>query len=635
MSHFKRVLFIAVDDLRPEINCFGKKKLHTPNIDKLANHGTQFNRAYCQIPLCMPSRASLMSGIRPDRQQLSHIPQICVNGEPSLPGHLKAHGYDTVSIGKVYHFNNDDSESWTKRYTDTFYEQDLVCDGYCSGYQLEENKKGLIYSKTGRNTSALTECVDAPDNAYPDGIIAEKAIMELRESQKQDKPLFLAVGFYRPHLPWAVPKKYWDLYSRDEVDLADNPFFPKDGIGKSTLGDLMHYGDNEINETYSDFGKYRDDNFPVMSEDKQRECVHGYWASVSFTDAQIGKVIDELEQLGLMDETVIVLWGDNGWHLGEHKLWSKVTSFEESTRIPLVVSVPGVTSGEQCDALVELIDLYPTLCELTELERPAHLEGSSALQVLNDPLIPWKEGVFSRIGDAETIITKRYRFTRYSDATLEGDVSHLPNSGECELFDLELDPRENVNVAKRAEYSEVVRKLDAQLSAGWQAEKSMKVSFVCHGNIARSQVLHQYMAKYASVIPLNIDLFSCGTAARDTYPNADILLNEVRMELRKRGLHGPVERNVLDDEAVRHLIDSDLILVADMARKKEVLSRLGDLAAAENVALFYEYIGEGRSDFVDTYNRTKAAQDPARFAQCFDELERIAQVALKKIQETI
>lgn len=468
MTYFKRVLFIAVDDLRPEINCFGRKKLHTPNIDRLASRGTQFNRAHCQVPVCMPSRASLLSGIRPDRRQLSHIAQICVNGEPTLPGYLKSKGYDTISIGKVYHWNDDDPESWTKRYTDTFYERDLVCDGYCSGYQLEENLNGRTYGKKRRNESALTECVDAPDNAYPDGVIAERAIEVLRGSKEHDEPLFLAVGFYRPHLPWAVPKRYWDLYRRDEVDLADNPFFPKDGIGKSMLCDLMHYGDDEVNATYSDFGAYRDDDFPTLSEGKQRECIHGYWASVSFTDAQIGKVLDELERLDMKEDTVIVLWGDNGWHLGEHKLWSKATSFEESTRIPLVVAVPGITSGERSAALVELVDLYPTLCDLTGLECPVHLEGYSVVPVLDDPERPWKTGVFSRIQDAQTIITNRYRFTLYSDATPEGDVTHRPNAGTCELFDLEKDPKENVNVAKHPQYLNVVREMAALLKAGWQ-----------------------------------------------------------------------------------------------------------------------------------------------------------------------
>lgn len=469
MRPFKTILMIAIDDLRPEINCFGKTKLHTPNVDALSSCGLQFDRAYCQVPLCMPSRASLMSGVRPDRRQLSHIPRICIHGEPSLPGYFKANGFATVCAGKVYHYNDDDSASWTRRYTDTFYESDQVCDGYCSGYQLAQNRAGLTYSRTGRNRAPLTECVDAPDEAYPDGIVAARAIEVLREFQERDEPLFLAAGFYRPHLPWAVPRKYWDLYQRDDIDLADNPFFPKDGIGKSELGDLLHYGDDEINDTYSDLGSYRDADFPVMSEAKQRECIHGYWASVSFVDAQIGKLLEELRRRERLDETVIVLWGDNGWHLGEHKLWSKVTSFEESTRVPLIMSVPGMTRGERTDALVELVDVYPSLCDLAGLVCPDHVQGLSVAPLLQTPGIPWKKGILSRIGDAETIRTAAYRFTRYADAAPDGDTTHLPNSGTCELFDLKQDPRENVNVAKRPEYAAAVQAMDRLLTEGWQA----------------------------------------------------------------------------------------------------------------------------------------------------------------------
>ncbi|MDP6042227.1 MAG: sulfatase-like hydrolase/transferase, partial [Candidatus Latescibacteria bacterium] len=320
-----------------------------------------------------------------------------------------------------------------------------------------------------RNLPAICECADASDSDYPDGMIANRAIEILEDLSSAPEPFFLATGFYRPHLPWAVPQKYWDLYSRNDVDLADNPFLPEDGIQNSNLSDFLHYGDAEINSTYSDIGHYEGDGFPVLSEQKQRECVHAYWASVSFVDAQIGKVLDELERLNLLDDTVIVLWGDNGWHLGEHGLWSKVTSFEEATRVPLIVSAPGFTSDVQSDAMVELVDIYPTLCSLLGLQCPDHLEGLSFEPILEEPAKPWKKAVFSRIFDAETLRTGRYRFTRYAEATPEGDQRHRPNAGVCELFDHLTDPRENVNVARRPERRELVKKLDDQLSAGWRA----------------------------------------------------------------------------------------------------------------------------------------------------------------------
>ncbi len=477
MKKLKNILFIAVDDLRPEINCFGKTKLHTPNLDKLASRGLQCNRAYCQVPVCGPSRLSLLTGKRPNddtynRWALGSPPP----EEPSLPGYFKAHGFETISIGKIYHANDDDEAGWSRRYTDTFKEQAYTVHGYCAGYQLEENRQKLknfgrqfSQGKADLELPAICEAAKAPDDAYPDGIIANRAIEVLREFHAQDVPLFLALGFYRPHLPWAVPQKYWDLYRRDDVDLADNPFFPKDAIGISHLSDFLHYGDEEINRAYSDLGHYKDDDFPVLSEAKQRECIHGYWASVSFIDAQIGKVLAELERLGQLDESVIVLWGDNGWHLGEHKLWSKTTNFEESTRVPLLISAPLITQGATSDALVELVDLYPTLCDLAEFSQPSHLEGLSLLPLLHAPQRAWKTGVFSRAssGHAQTLRTDRYRFTRYTNVPAHGDLWHLPNTGNYELFDHLEDPKENVNIAKRPQNISLIQTLDQALTAGW------------------------------------------------------------------------------------------------------------------------------------------------------------------------
>jgi len=237
----KNVLLIYVDDLRPELKCYGRTKIVSPNIDNLAARSLVLNRGYCQIPVCMPSRVSTLSGMYPRTRGQGKLRHLLPKGKPSLPGHFKAHGYDTISLGKVYHFNHDDPESWTKRYTHTFHEKKYVCDGWCSGYQLEENLRGRTYAETGRNQSALTECVDAPDSAYPDGQTADKAIAELKKHAASKKPLFLAAGFYRPHLPWVAPKKYWDLYRREDIDLAANPYFPAGAITRNTWGDLRHY----------------------------------------------------------------------------------------------------------------------------------------------------------------------------------------------------------------------------------------------------------------------------------------------------------------------------------------------------------------------------------------------------------
>ncbi|MFW6133264.1 MAG: sulfatase [Planctomycetota bacterium] len=472
----RNVLFLAVDDLRPEINCFGKRKLVTPHLDGLAAGGVRFDRAYCQYPQCMPSRASVLSGKRPGPQWCGRADEILGPGQRSLPGHLRDSGVTTVSVGKVTHFNDDDDGAWTARWTDTFYEAPYACDGYCSGYQLIENQRlvrnfrRLLGGGAGtlQDRPPICERAEAPDDAYPDGMIAAHTTELLRQFAERGDRFLLAAGFYRPHLPWAVPGRYWDLYDRQDVDLADNPFFPADAVGYSNLVDFLHYGDETIAATYSDLGSYRDDDFPILDEAKQRECVHGYWASVSFVDAQIGRILAALDALELTDSTMVVLWGDNGWHLGEHKLWSKVTSFEESTRVPLLVRVPGAASGRECSCLVELLDLYPTLCDLLEVDAPDHVEGRSLRPVLEDPARPFKDAVFSRCGAARTIRTPGWRLTHYGPPGR--GVLLWQGRGDTELFDLDADPRENVNLARRREYAETVRqlrrRLDAEVPAG-------------------------------------------------------------------------------------------------------------------------------------------------------------------------
>lgn len=470
----KHIIFIPVDDLRPEIGCFGKKKLHTPNLDRLAERGLIFDRAYCQFPQCMPSRASVMTGIRPDRF-CDRAEQLAVHGEPTLPGHFRANGYDTVSIGKVYHKNFDDRESWTRLHDFTFEEFEVSgINGYCSGYQLPENRRKLANYRDGihgkvpyHEVPRMCETADAPDEAYPDARIADTAADVIREYAVNGRPLFLAAGFYRPHLPWAVPKPYWDLYDRNEVDLADNPFLPEAAVGLTDLCDFMHYGEKAIHETYSDLGRYSESDFPVLPEETQRECIHGYWASVSFMDAQIGKILDALNETGIAESCTVLLWGDNGWHLGEHALWSKTTHFEESTRVPVMISAPGVTArdaeGKTISALTELLDIYPTLCDLADIEKPPHLNGVSLLPLLEDPTGPGKDSIQSINHNGRTLRTDRFRITWYPDAGDLTDKWHLSGHGQFELFDLEKDPGENQNVASDPAYTPLLEDLKQRL----------------------------------------------------------------------------------------------------------------------------------------------------------------------------
>lgn len=266
----------------------------------------------------------------------------------------------------------------------------------------------------------------------------------------------MTVGLYRPHLPWAVPKKYWDLYNREEIELAANDFFPKNGIGKTNLTDFKHYGDAVINNTYDDLQGFDDENFPILDKDKQRECIHGYWASVSFMDHQVGRLINALKSMNMDKDTIVVFAADNGWHLGEHKLWSKVSMFEESTKVPLMIKVDGITKGGSTSQLSQLLDIYPTLCDLCELKPPAHLDGKSLVPIITQDE-PVHQAVFSRIEDAYTVRYENYRFTYFSKATPQGDTWHIASEHNCELFDFSNDGAENTSIYPENIDSDVVQ----------------------------------------------------------------------------------------------------------------------------------------------------------------------------------
>jgi len=501
------VLFIAVDDLRPELGCYGQKLVHSPKIDRLAREGMRFNRAYCQVAICGPSRTSLMTGLRPDSVRVVDNITYFRNTVPdviTLPQHFRNHGYETIYIGKIYHGGmRDEKKSWSRKavYPKSDYPRDI------GGYQLPENqalvkrRREEVAKKYGQvklgglACGPATECADVPDYAYQDGRTTDAAIATLRQL-KSGKPFFLGVGFYKPHLPFIAPKKYWDIYKPEEIDLADNPFAPKDApsVGMHCSFELrVRHG---IPKT------------GPIPDDMARNLIHAYLACASYVDAQIGRIIDEMEQLGLRENTIIMLWGDHGWHLGEHALWGKATNFEVATRSPLLVSYPGMkTAGQSSNALVELIDMYPTLCELGGLAVPKHVEGTSFVPLLRNPNRPWKSAAFSQfpcpalrewaalplsdamrdtffgplIRQAEqklkteapegysqelynnhlmgySMRTDRYRLTIWVD-TQHPDCEPVA----VELYDHHKDPDENINIAVNSENAKLIRKLITQI----------------------------------------------------------------------------------------------------------------------------------------------------------------------------
>lgn len=453
------VLFIAIDDLRPALGCYGDSVAVTPNIDRLANRGTVFSRAYCQLAVCCPSRLSLITGRRPDTIRVWDLKTHFREAIPdvvTLPQHFKNHGYHTQSLGKIYHGSGEPSKDPPSWSVDPQY--DFVRDPKLR-YALPQNLQGK-----GLKRSAA-EAADVPDNTYTDGVVCDAAIRTLGDLQQTGPPFFLAVGFRKPHLPFCAPQKYWDLYDRAEIPLPVSGEHPQDAP------ELATRSWREL-EGYTDIPKDGQ-----ISTDKIRELRHGYYACVSYVDALVGRLLDELTKLKLAENTVVVLWGDHGFHLGEQGLWTKANNYELSTRVPLIVSVPGQTHAAlKSNALVEFVDVYPTLADLCELDAPRGIEGISFKPLLTKPGQPWKRAVFSQYPRARsgnrhrghgeimgyTVRTHRYRYVQWQDWESKKIVAR-------ELYDHDSDPHEARNVAAQAKHSDAIPELAGMLERGWKS----------------------------------------------------------------------------------------------------------------------------------------------------------------------
>ena len=447
------VLFIAVDDLRPELNCFGNQEIHSPNIDALAARGTLFERAYCQVAVCGASRASIMTGLRPETTRCWDYLTPMREKNPgvlSMPQYFKEQGYKTLSIGKIYHAPNDDfPQGWS--------EKPLRNLGplYASPAGIAAYEKATrIQKETGIRTGgpASENGGDVGDDAYDDGMVAKAAIERLKTLATDKTPFFLAVGFAKPHLPFNAPGKYWDLYDRSKIEVPS-----RDKVISGLSYDGSSWGELK---NYSDIPR----KTKVLDDAKTRELIHGYRASVSYMDAQVGRLMAALDETGLAKNTVVVLWGDHGYYLGDFGEWCKHTTYEIAARVPLVISAPSMKGGQRTNALAELVDVFPTLCELSELPLPEGLHGSSLQPVLLDPAIPWKEGVFSqyfknkpKVGKVlgTSLRTDRYRYTEWRKENQDGRLEDVT------LIDLQNDPGARRNVARNPENKQVIEKLKA------------------------------------------------------------------------------------------------------------------------------------------------------------------------------
>lgn len=510
------ILFIAVDDLRPELGAYGSQIAITPNMDALAGDGLLFENAYCQQAICSPSRASLMTGARPETIGVFENYTYFRDENPdiiTLPQHFKNNGYETVYAGKIYHGRFTDSLlSWSRQ--PAIDKVKYKKPNYPGAYALKENQE--IYKKNQADIRAKYNSVshyalgrgpayenaDVEDHEYIDGYHTELAIATMKDMvEKNDKPFFLGLGFRLPHLDWNAPKKYWDLYDREKIPMSEQTTAPEDGAAMGLHASF----ELRVRHGIPKSG-------PIEGE-LAKTLKHAYLASVSYVDAQIGKMIGALEEAGVRENTIIILWGDHGWHLGDMGVWGKATNYEIATRVPLLIWTPDMpkgSRGKKTDALVELVDMYPTLTELAELELPEHLEGQSFAPLLDNPNAAWKNAVFSQfpspalrewaanpltpemretyfgplIEEVEGRImeqqgkkwnrdlfenrlmgysmrTERYRFVAWKDRT-----NPVAEPVDVELYDHQTDPHETKNIAK--EHPDVVAQLTAQLQEGWK-----------------------------------------------------------------------------------------------------------------------------------------------------------------------
>ncbi len=456
------VLFIAVDDLKPALGCYGDKLAKTPNIDRLAARGMRFDAAYCNQAVCGPSRLNLMLGSRSTSTGIYNFGRKfreVVPGAVTLSEHFIRHGYRAESIGKIFHTghgNTEDKASWSV--------PPAITDGVVEYLKPESTHGGQLTREeayfTNRELHRIGElpkgmaweAADVDDDAYADGRIAKEGIARLRAAKERDEPFFLALGFVKPHLPFTAPRKYWDMHDPSKFEVV---------MDRDTPHGAPRYALKRGHEI-SNYDPVPANGLP--DEETSRKLMHGYYAATSYADAQIGRVIDELDRLGLAENTIVVLWGDHGWHFGEHGIWTKHTNYEEANRIPLLVVAPGVAKPGATKAFAETVDIYPTLTELAGLPAPDGKQphdGLSLVPVLKNPdstvrdhayhCFPRGEG---RMGRA--IRTGRYRLVEWKRPRAPAETAEL------ELYDYQAERPEYRNLAERQ--PEVVEELRSILA---------------------------------------------------------------------------------------------------------------------------------------------------------------------------
>ena len=484
------ILFVSIDDLGPNLGVYDNTVIVSPNIDAFAKTGTTFRNTYCQAAVCAPSRASLMTGLRPDSTRVWHLGDKFRKLHPgitTMPQHFNKHGYRTICIGKIFHNYMPDSISWDEpdlRPTQYLKPEWLKRDGETFYVNEETQRLQKIkrdekiaerpnYYADGWNNGPAWEMEDVHDTLCFDGAQTELAKRTLTRLSKKDQPFYLALGYFRPHLPFAVPKKYWDYYDRDSMPLASNPFVPKQSpvMSMNSMYELRGY---------NGFSKIKHPTENIMNEDTARILKHGYYASVSYVDELFGQVIQHLKDLDLYDNTIVVLWGDHGWKLGEHNGWCKQSNYNIDIHVPMIIHYPNQpNAGQQTFGITELIDMFPSLCDLTGIEAPNYLQGTSFVPLVEDPQKEWKSAAFSQFHRRPKVTPDGNRYMGYSIRTKTHHYvewyswDHKEGMrGEfvtAELYDIGTDPDENENIANKAGNALLVKELSLQLYKGWKS----------------------------------------------------------------------------------------------------------------------------------------------------------------------
>lgn len=438
------VLFIAIDDLRPELGCYGQSIVHSPNIDRLASAGLVFNNHFVTVPTCGASRYGLLTGMLPrDQGQLrnnaivNHISNKPETDRPeSFVHHLRRNGYYTVGIGKISHsadglvYGYLDDPSDQKEMPHSWDEFLFNAGEWGNGWNAFFGYAGGGDRNHLDKQVKPYESADVGDEGYPDGLTTNLVLEQLKTLSAGEKPFFLGVGFFKPHLPFNAPKKYWDLYDQQEIPISESPQIPEN-TSRASL-----HGSGEFNQ-YA-LGEEKADLEHNISDDYSRKIRHGYYAAISYIDAQVGKIMDELENLGLAESTTVVIWGDHGWHLGDHRVWGKHTIFEHALRSALIIKPAG--SGhvpKKIEAVVSTVDLYPTIIQMCGLDMPYQGDGQSLTSMFTDGNPSWRNTAFSYFRNGISMRNEQYRLSKY----------FREDSPTVELFDHLADPFETQNIA--------------------------------------------------------------------------------------------------------------------------------------------------------------------------------------------